>query len=61
MSKLVAILRTGTFVDSKGKEHTFTEADLDTIVCRRDLKRAEYGNGGTEYGKNGSHQCTAMH
>jgi hypothetical protein len=32
MQKWIEILRTGTFIDSSGQEHTFTEADLDTIV-----------------------------
>ncbi len=30
--KFFAILRTGTFKDNSGKEHTFTEKDLDTIA-----------------------------
>jgi hypothetical protein len=34
MPKLVAILKTGTYTDSAGKEHTFTEADLDTMVAK---------------------------
>lgn len=32
MQEWIEILRTGTFVDSSGKERTFTETNLDTIV-----------------------------
>ncbi|HDH51227.1 MAG TPA: hypothetical protein ENH31_00385 [Nitrospirae bacterium] len=36
MRKWIEILRTGTFTDSSGNEHTFTEADLDNIVKKYD-------------------------
>ncbi len=33
MKNLVAVMRTGTFRDTNGQEHTFTTADLDRIAA----------------------------
>ncbi|MEW6115374.1 MAG: hypothetical protein AB1553_00535 [Nitrospirota bacterium] len=38
MPKWIAIMRTGTFTDSEGKEHNFTEKDLDAIVAKYNPK-----------------------
>lgn len=41
LTKWVAIARTGTFRDSSGREHSFTEQDLDAIRTGYDPARSE--------------------
>lgn len=41
LTKWVKIARVGTFKDSKGKEHTFTEQDLEDIRTAYDPKQSE--------------------
>lgn len=40
-SQWIAIARTGTFIDSAGREQTFTAADLDNIAASYDPARLE--------------------
>lgn len=41
MPNRIAFLKKGTFKDSNGKEHTFSDADLDTIVAKYDPSQHE--------------------